>query len=73
MISLVTLFLLSAATNQVRRLEYIVSQSTKQALAGEKKTTQEMHSLMRKMDALKSMYMRLDRALEVSALFDTYP
>jgi hypothetical protein len=54
-------------------LEYIVSQSAKQALAGEKKTAQEMHSLMRKMDALKSMYMRLDRALEVCVLFDSSP
>lgn len=55
----------------MRRLEYIVAQSTKQALAGERKTAREMHSLMRKMDALKSMYMRLDRALEVSTLFNT--
>ncbi|KAI5073585.1 hypothetical protein GOP47_0011598 [Adiantum capillus-veneris] len=54
------------ANNQVRRLEYIISQSTKQALAGERKTAQEMHALTRKMDALKSLYLRLDRTLQLS-------
>lgn len=53
-----------SSNNQVRRLEYIISQSTKQALAGERKTAQEMHSLTRKMDALKSLYLRLDRTLQ---------
>ncbi|MCO5592790.1 hypothetical protein L7F22_046793 [Adiantum nelumboides] len=53
-----------SSNNQVRRLEYIISQSTKQTLAGERKTAQEMHALTRKMDALKSLYLRLDRTLQ---------
>nr|AMS24236.1 kinesin 12-Ib protein [Marsilea vestita] len=54
----------SSATNQVRRLEYIISQSAKQSFNVERKTTQEMHSLTKKVDALKALYLRLDRTLQ---------